>query len=148
MSPIAGVVQAVLSNSGLATLEISVDEDQRAAVQRLLGFLQSGKDAPRARPPRYRAALPVFVSSREGSTYMNTFSVSRGGCGVTWIGTRPKVGSMLELRFGSGKATASFRAMVCWARDHKSGQRVGLRFVAGEEGPWISLLKAARIQAA
>jgi len=143
VGPLSGVaVSAAPQRSGFR-VEIELGEDQRRAVGRILLFLKTGENAPRARPPRYPLALPVFVRSRDGSTYMTTFSVSRGGCGLTWIGEPPRVGSALDLRLGSGQGAVAYRAMVCWVAEHKRGRRVGLRFVAGQEAALVALLKAA-----
>jgi hypothetical protein len=143
MAPLTGVAASIRSEGSASTIEIDLDGDQRGAVGRLLGFLRTGKDAPRARAPRYPLALPVFVTSGAGSTYMNTFSVSRGGCGLAWNGAPPRVGSMLDLRLGSGAGSAAFRAMVCWVREQNHGRRVGIRFVAGQDAALVALLKAA-----
>lgn len=95
--------------------------------------------ARRARAPRFRLVLPAFVQSATATTYMNTFSVSRGGCGLTWSGQRPRLGSVLYVRLGGGRGAASLRAMVCWARDLAGSQRVGVRFVGGEEAKLAAL---------
>jgi hypothetical protein len=99
--------------------------------------------ARRPRAPRYRLVLPAFVQTATSTTYMNTFSVSRGGCGLSWSGQRPRLGSVLYVRLGGGRAAASLRAMVCWARDVSGASRVGVRFVGGEEAKLAVLLAQA-----
>lgn len=94
----------------------------------------------RTRAPRYRLALPAFVQTAASTTYMNTFSVSRGGCGLSWSGQVPRIGSGLNVRLGGGQTAASLRAMVCWARQVKGAQRVGVRFVGGEEAKLAVML--------
>jgi hypothetical protein len=96
--------------------------------------------ARRARAPRYRLVLPAFVQTATSTTYMNTFSVSRGGCGLTWSGQVPRLGSVIYVRLGGGRAAASMRAMACWARQVSGVQRVGVRFVGGEEAKLATLL--------
>ncbi len=59
--------------------------------------------AMRTRAPRYRLALPAFVQTATSTTYMNTFSVSRGGCGLSWSGQVPRIGSVLYVRLGGGQ---------------------------------------------
>lgn len=146
MSPLTGSVAAALPDGEGAALEIELDQDQRPAVDRLLAYLRTGRDAPRVRAPRYRVSLPAFVSSGGASVYMTAVSLSRGGCGLAWMGAPPRIGSVLLLRLGSGSGSASFRGMVCWVRALAGGLRVGVRFVSGQEGSLVALLKAANAQ--
>lgn len=143
MAPLAGAVVSTEPLGVNSRAVVRLDEDQRGAVDRILGFLRSGRDAPRPRAPRYALTLPAFVISHDGNAYMTTFSVSRGGCGLTWTGEPPKIGSALELRLGSGRGSATFRGMVCWVRDFKRGRRVGVRFIAGQDAALVTLMKEA-----
>jgi hypothetical protein len=142
MGPLSGVVVSAAPLASGCRLEIDLQADQRGAVGRILGYLRTGKDAPRARAARHPLALPVFVETGGNSTYMNTFSVSRGGCGLVWLGEPPRIGDALNLRLGSGQSSAAFRAMVCWVRESGRERRVGIRFVSGQDGPLAALMDA------
>jgi hypothetical protein len=121
--------------------EIVIDADRRLVVTRVADFVANGRDRPRQRAPRYRLSLPATVLSRDGSTLMSTYSVSKGGAGISWSGTRPSVGSVLYVRLGSGTGAASLRAMVCWVREEAKRLRVGVRFVAGQDAQLGALIE-------
>jgi hypothetical protein len=145
---VSGEVVGARSADAGFVLEVEPDEEGRALVARILGFLEGGGERPRARAPRHRLTLPAVVSTHSGSTYMTTFSVSRGGCGLAWSGPAPRLGDMLWVRLGSGVGAAALRGMVCWARDDGNGQRVGIRFVGGKDAELSTLLAKARREAA
>lgn len=143
MAPLAGAITDVQPFGSDFSVEIKVDESQRAALKRILKSLQTGVDLPRARASRYRLTLPAIVSSPRGSTYMTTFSVSRGGCGLAWSGAPPELESALQVRLGSGKTSAMLRARVCWVDEHAGKQTVGVQFVAGQEAALMALITQA-----
>ncbi len=130
-------------------LEIAVepDEEGRALVARILGWLEAGGERPRARAPRHRVAIPATVSSRSGNTYMTTFSLSRGGCGLAWSGPFPRLGDVLWVRLGSAAGGVAMRGMVCWTKGEGDGRRVGIRFVGGQDSELAALLAKARREA-
>jgi len=140
MAPLTGTVIDVQPLGNEFSAEIKVDEDQRAALKRILKYLQTGVDLPKTRASRYRLTLPAVVSSQERNTYMTTFSVSRGGCGLAWSGAPPRLGSVLQVRLGSGKASATLRATVCWVKEHAGRQTVGVRFVPGQEAALMAFI--------
>jgi hypothetical protein len=80
------------------------------------------------------------VSLPSGNTFMNTFSVSRGGCGLAWIGSAPGLGDTYFVRLGAGRGAASLRAMVCWTQASGRQLRVGVRFVSGQDSELQALL--------
>jgi hypothetical protein len=143
MAPLAGAITDVQALGSEFSVEIKVDDDQRAALKRILKSLQTGVDLPRARASRYRLKLPAVVSSQKGNTYMTTFSVSRGGCGLAWSGEPPPLDSALQVRLGSGKASALLRAKVCWVKEQAGKQMVGVRFVAGQEAALMAIITEA-----
>jgi hypothetical protein len=147
MAPLAGAITDVQPLGSEFSVEIKVDESQRAALKRILKSLQTGVDLPRARASRYRLTLPAIVSSQRGSTYMTTFSLSRGGCGLAWSGAPPELESILQVRLGSGKTSAMLRAKVCWVEGRAGRQTVGVRFVAGQEAALMALITEAHAPA-
>ncbi len=140
MAPLTGAITDLQALGSEFTVEIKVDEDQRAALKRMLKSLQTGVDQPRARASRYRLKLPAVVSWQKGNTYMTTFSVSRGGCGLAWSGEPPPIDSFLQVRLGSGKGSAMLRAKVCWVAEHAGRRMVGVQFVAGQEAALMALI--------
>jgi len=139
-----GTVADVVRNASSRDLQVLVDEDRRGLLKRILAHLHGGAEMPKARAPRYRLALPAVVLTPGGSTYMSTFSISRGGCGLVWSGPRPKLGNVLYVRLGGGTSAPTVRGMVSWLRDERAGVRVGLRFVGGQEAQLASFLEAVR----
>jgi hypothetical protein len=143
MAPLTGAVTDVQAVGSEFSVEVTLDEDQRAALKRILKSLLTSNDAPRARASRYRLTLPAVVSSQEHNTYMTTFSISRGGCGLVWSGTPPPLGSALHVRLGSGKAAVSLRARVCWVDEHAGRHMAGVQFAAGQESALMALIEAS-----
>lgn len=147
MAPLTGAITDVQPLGNEFSVEIAVDEEQRAALRRILKSLQTGVDLPRARASRYRLTLPAIVSWERGNTYMTTFSVSRGGCGLSWSGPPPPLESVLQVRLGSGKTSAMLRGKVCWVKEHAGRQTVGVQFVAGHEAALMALITEAHAPA-
>ena len=140
---ITGTVQAARGAGSGRRLAAAIDEDQRVLLRRILAHVQDGAERPRARAPRLRISMPAVVTTSAGTVYMNTFSVSRGGCGLRWSGTAPRIGSVVHLRLGAGFSAPILRAMVCWVEEQRSGLRVGFRFVNGQDGRLDALLDTA-----
>jgi len=140
---VTGLVTTVCANGGACLAEIEVDQERRPLVGRILEFLKGNAPKLMARAPRYGLSLPTVVYSESGNTYMNTFSVSTGGCGLTWSGPPPRLGGGVHVRLGSGAGAASFRAVVRWTRPEPKSLRVGLRFLDGEEAKLAALLGEA-----
>ena len=132
-----------LPNEGLAARAASRDTSGRspAPIGQVVPDRAKGY---RPRPPRYRLKLPAVVQSATSATFMNTFSVSLGGCGLSWIGARPRLGNVIYVRLGGGRSAANLRGMVCWVRDASGGVRVGIRFVGGEESKFAAILPVLR----
>lgn len=147
MAPLSGAVTDVQPVGNEFSVEIQVDEEQRAALKRILKSLLTGQDAPRARASRYRLTLPAVVSTQDHNTYMTTFSLSRGGCGLVWSGAPPPLGSALQVRLGSGKASVSLRARVCWVDEHAGRHKAGVQFAAGQEAALMALIDVANTHA-
>ncbi|HTP51357.1 MAG TPA: PilZ domain-containing protein [Anaeromyxobacteraceae bacterium] len=147
MAPLTGAITNLQALGSEFSVEIKVDEDQRAALKRMLKSLQTGVDQPRARASRYQLRLPAVVSWQKGNTYMTTFSVSRGGCGLAWSGEPPPVDSFLQVRLGSGKGSAMLRARVCWVTEHAGRRMVGVQFVAGQEAALMALITGSHTPA-
>ncbi len=147
MAPLTGAITDLQALGDEFVVEIKVDEEKRAALKRILRSLQTGADLPRARASRYALKLPAVVSWQKGSTYMTTFSVSRGGCGLAWSGEPPPLDSVLQVRLGSGRASAMLRARICWVKEQGGRQMVGLQFVAGQEAALMALITEAHAPA-
>jgi hypothetical protein len=146
--PAYGKVTGTEVSAGVCYAEVELDEDGRALVKRALEFQRGEGAGPKARAPRQRMVLPAVVNSSTGTAYMKTFSVSLGGCGLKWSGSPPRVGEGILVRLGSTARSAAFRAKVCWVRDRANGQRVGVRFLAGEETKLAAILRDPGIGAA
>jgi hypothetical protein len=146
-APVTGRVADARLADGMCVAEVEVDPDRRPLLKRVVKYLRGEADVPRSRAPRYRLAVPVVVSSASGRTYMTTFSVSQGGCGLVWSGERPRIGGGLHLRMGARGQSASVRAAVCWVSEERGGLRVGVRFLPGEELDVGRLLDEAREEA-
>jgi len=140
MAPLTGAITDVQALGNEFTVEIKVDEDQRSALKYILKSLVTGVDVPKARASRYRLTLPAVVSSQEHNTYMTTFSISRGGCGLAWSGAPPPLGGLLQVRLGSGRAAVTLRAQVCWVKELLGRHTVGVRFAAGQEAALMALI--------
>ena len=125
-------------------LEVKVDDEGRALVARLLGWIQGAGERPRARAPRLQVSLPAVVSGHSGAIYMTAYSLSRGGCGLAWSGAAPRIGDALWVRLGSGTVAVSMRGMVCWTREGQGGKKVGLRFVGGQQSELSELLSRVK----
>jgi hypothetical protein len=147
MAPLTGTITDVQALGNEFSVEIKLDEDQRAALKRILKSFLTGEDLPKARASRYRLTLPAVVSSQERNTYMTALSVSRGGCGLAWSGAPPQLDSVLQVRLGSGKASATLRARVCWVKEQAGKQTVGVRFLAGQEAALMALITGANARA-
>lgn len=111
--------------------DVIVDADRRGMLRRVQEYFDGRAALPREREPRYRMSLPAVVSAGQAALYMKTFSLSRGGCGLSWAGERPPAGTYMNVRLGAGPTAPSFRARVCWVRGEPQGTRVGMRFLAG-----------------
>ncbi len=147
MAPLTGSITDLQALGNGFTVEIKLDENKRAALKRILKSLQTGADLPRARASRYALKLPAVVSWQKGNTYMTTFSVSRGGCGLAWSGEPPPLESVLQVRLGSGKGSAMLRARVCWVEERAGRNMVGVQFVAGQEAALMALITEAHTPA-
>jgi hypothetical protein len=101
--------------------------------------------ALRKRAPRQRLKLPVVVAGLLQGSYMNTTSVSAGGCAIRWAGPLPAVGSPVGLRFGVGSRVVCLQGVVRWAKNRASGPAVGVEFqgTGASAAGWTSLLAAA-----
>ncbi|MFO0584873.1 MAG: PilZ domain-containing protein [Anaeromyxobacter sp.] len=111
--------------------DVIVDADRRGMLRRVQEYFDGRAGLPKEREPRYRMSLPAVVSAGPAALYMKTFSLSRGGCGLSWAGERPPAGTYMNVRLGGGPTAPSFRARVCWVRGEPQGTKVGMRFLAG-----------------
>jgi hypothetical protein len=124
--------------------EIEPDVDLAKAMDLLLKAVRGEAPGFRVRDPRYLAALPAVVTTATGTTFMTTFSVSAGGCGLVWTGESPRVGGGIHVRIGAGSRAPAFRAMICWQREERHRPRVGVRFLAGHDALMASLIEEVR----
>jgi hypothetical protein len=49
----------------------------------------------------------------------------------------------LQVRLGSGKASVSLRARVCWIDEQAGRYRTGIQFAAGQEAALMALIEGA-----
>lgn len=121
-------------------IELVPDEIRVRALERLLAVARGEVMDRPTRAPRFLAALPAVVNGPGGPTYMNTFSVSEHGCGLAWSGPVPAVGVPMDVRLGAGSLAARFRSVVCWTAQAGRSSMVGVRFLAGTQGAWATML--------
>lgn len=121
-------------------IELLPDEMRQRAMQKLLSVARGESVDYQNRAPRFLATLPAVVRGPGGTTYMTTFSVSAKGCGLAWSGPVPPVGEPMDVRLGAGNRAASFRSVVCWAARSGRAPTVGVRFLAGPQSVWTSML--------
>jgi len=121
-------------------VELAPDELRHLALQKLVAIARGEPVDYQNRSPRFLAALPAVVQGPLGTHYRTTFSVSVQGCGLAWSGPVPKVGEPLEVRVGAGSRAASFRSVVCWTSEAGRSPAVGVKFLAGPQRVWASVL--------
>jgi hypothetical protein len=141
---ITGRVASARRQGNLLRIELVPDETRMRAVERLLEVARGESVDYQARSPRFLATLPAVVRGGAGPTYMTTFSVSEHGCGLTWSGAVPAVGVPMEVRLGAGRQVASFCGEVCWTARSGRASTVGVRFVAGAQNAWATILEDLR----
>lgn len=132
-APVLGTVKEAASARGIHSAAIEVDVDREPMLRRAFEFLEGRAGRPMVRAPRYKMAVPVVIASGYALTYMNTFSLSRGGCGIDWTGAKPSTGAFLDMRVGSGNRCAKVRARVRWVKPDGSKFKVGVSFLAGDD---------------
>jgi hypothetical protein len=121
-------------------IELEPDDTRIRAMERLVEVAGGDRVAYQERAPRLLASVPAVIQGPLGPTYMTTFSVSTNGCGLTWSGPMPDLGSPLDVRFGAGGQSASFCGEVCWTAPAGRTPTVGLRFEAGDRRAWAKML--------
>ena len=137
---VTGRVVSSSRHGDLYRLEIAPDEMRHLALQKLVAIAKGEPVDYQNRSPRFLAALPAVVQGAQGTHYRTTFSVSVQGCGLAWSGPVPKVGDPLEVRVGAGSRAASFRSVVCWTSETGRSPSVGVRFLAGPQRVWASVI--------
>ena len=141
---LAGRVASATLRDGEVRFELVPDETRVRALERLVEIARGAAVTYPPRSPRCLAAMPAVVGGPAGATYMNTFSVSEQGCGLTWSGPVPPVGAPMEVRLGAGKQVASVRGVVCWTARSGRASTVGVRFVAGHTAAWATMFQDLR----
>ncbi len=137
---ITGRVVSASRHANVHRIELVPDESRIRAVERLLAVARGEAVDYRARAPRFLASMPAVVHGPLGPRYMNTFSVSEKGCGLTWSGPVPAVGARMEVRLGAGNQAATFRGAVCWTAQEGRASTVGVFFLAGASHAWSTML--------
>jgi hypothetical protein len=142
---ITGRVASASRHEHLHRIELVPDEMRLPALERLLAVARGEPVEYQPRVPRLLVTIPAVVHGPAGPTYMTTFSVSENGCGLAWSGSSPAaVGSRLDIRFGAGSRTVTFRGVVCWTGRSGTTPTVGVRFVVGPKDTWTTMLAEAR----
>lgn len=121
-------------------LELEPDALRARTLERLVEVAAGARVAYRSRAPRYLAEVPAVVHPMNEATRVTTFAVSEGGCGLTWRGAMPAVGTPLEIQLGAGPQVASFCAEVCWTAPRGPIPTLGLRFAAGDRATWARII--------
>lgn len=140
---VTGRVVSTLREQGRSLVEVAPDDTRLQAVERLVAIAAGTPVAYAPRAPRLLAALPAVVSGLHGPTYMTTFAVSANGCGLSWSGPVPDVGTPMEIRLGAGREAASFCAEVRWTSRGRA-PTVGVCFAAGERDAWTRMLSTLK----
>lgn len=138
---ITGRVVTVSPRGGVHRFELVPDDARVRAVEKLVAVARGEAVDYRPRAPRFLATMPVVVQGTQGPTYMTTFSVSAEGCALAWSGPAPAVGAPLDVRLGAGNRPASLRGVVCWSAQTRGTVTVGVRFVAGANATWRSIVR-------
>jgi hypothetical protein len=138
---ITGRVVSALRQPGVILVELAPDDTRVEALRHLVSVASGATVEHTPRAPRLLAEVPAVVYGTQGPTYMKTFAVSRGGCGIAWTGPVPAVGTPMEIRLGAGRDVASFCAEVRWTTATRGrSPAVGLAFAAGERDAWTRML--------
>ncbi len=137
---ISGRVASATRTASGHRIELAPDDLRVKAVERLVALARGEVVEWSPRMPRFLATVPAVVHGPIAPTYMTTFSVSAGGCGLAWTGPVPAVGAPVDVRLGAGSRAARFRSVVCWTARSGRAEMVGVRFVAGAQGPWATML--------
>jgi hypothetical protein len=137
---IAGRVVSASRAAGGDRFELAPDDLRVKAVERLVALARGEVVDWAPRIPRYLATVPAVVQGPIAPTYMTTFSVSAKGCGLAWTGPLPAVGAPVDVRLGAGSGAARLRSVVCWTAQSGRAAMVGVRFVAGAQGAWETMV--------
>jgi hypothetical protein len=126
-------------------LELEPDDLRLQTLERLVDVASGARtDAYQVRAPRWLAVVPALVVKTRARVRMSTFAVSENGCGLSWSGPMPELGSPLEVHLGSDGQLACFCAEVCWTSPRERPPSLGLRFVAGDRSTWAEILEDVR----
>lgn len=134
------VASATRVPGGGHRIEVAPDDLRVKAVERLVALARGDVVEWAPRIPRYLATVPAVVQGPIAPTYMTTFSVSAKGCGLAWTGPVPAVGAPVDVRLGAGSSAARLRSVVCWTARSGRTAMVGVRFVAGAQGVWETMV--------
>jgi hypothetical protein len=137
---ITGRVMSQARHADGFRLELAPDDLRARALERLLAIARGATADGPTRAPRFLATLPAVVVGPAGPTYMNTFSVSENGCGLSWCGRVPAIDAAMDVRLGAGSRVASVRGVVCYASNAGRAATVGVRFVAGHRTAWTQMV--------
>jgi hypothetical protein len=124
-------------------LELEPDPLRARTLERLVEVAAGARVAYQTRAPRYLAEVPAVVVGRE-DTRLTTFAVSENGCGLSWSGPMPGVGTPLEIHLGSGDRVASFCGEVCWTSPPDRPATIGLRFAGGDRRTWRLIIEGLK----
>jgi hypothetical protein len=125
---IVGTVTAARRSGAGFAVEVTPDSESAGAL-RLLDAAARGEPVRfRERPARYLVKVPAAVVGRLADVFMQTLSLSQGGCSLRWSGAVPRAGQTLRLRFGAGSSKFEIDGVVCWTGTTGSSAGVGIRF--------------------
>ena len=141
---IVGRAAGVNSHPCGVELELEPDDLRLQTLERLVEVAAGARVAYQARAPRWLAEVPAVVLKRTARVRMSSFAVSEHGCGLSWTGPMPEVGTPLEVLLGDEDQVASLCAEVCWTSRPGRPATLGLRFVAGERETWAEILDDVR----
>jgi hypothetical protein len=144
-STVVGAVASVHALGRRHRVELAPEEAGLRAVRFLLAAARGEHRALQERAPRFLVRLPVVVATESGEQLMTTWSVSEGGCGLSWSGPPPAVGRQLRLRLGPRARASDVWGVVCWSAPAGRSATAGLRLASSDPVPpaWQELLAEA-----
>lgn len=141
---ITGRARNIHGHSTGAQVELEPDPSRLRALEWLVEVASGASVSYQPRAARYHASLPAVVAGPTGPVFMNTLTVSEGGCGVAWSGPTPALDQPIDIRIGAGRTAASFCAEVRWTSPAARPPAVGLQFAGGDRAAWAHLLEVLR----
>ncbi len=146
VATVVGVAVSVHQHGHRHRVEVAPSDAGERAVAMLLSAAQGAPVQYHQRAPRYLARLPVVVATEGGGELlMTTFSISQGGCGLSWSGPPPAVGKTLRMRLGPRSRPSDVWGVVRWAGRAGQAIKAGIGLLQSSPPPvaWAELFDSA-----